>query len=193
MKPQPFVNKYIRSTIPNTINAQHLAVAITYSGKRRETPIVSMDIYASPILSYNYNLEYESSSELLPQSQEGYIHPISFFNLSGNSGFWGNDELHNAIINKEFVFYDDKVWSYDSYYEGIIDFIADLRVRYKWNGVIDSDCGFFSPSLEGYVKMKTETEKMAETILELIDKNSSTIPEGDYLKICNNLKKIRTL
>ena len=41
--------------------------------------------------------------------------------------------------------------------------------------------------------MKTETEKMAETILELIDKNSSTIPEGDYLKICNNLKKFRTL
>ena len=68
MRPQSFVNKYIRSTIPNTINAQHLAVTITYRGEKRVTPILSMDIYASPILSYNYNLEYESSSELLPQS-----------------------------------------------------------------------------------------------------------------------------
>ena len=193
MRPQPFVNKYIRSTIPNNINAQHLAVAITYRGKRRETPIINIDIYASPILSYNYNLEYESSSELLPKNQEGYIHPISLFNLSGNSGFFGNDELDNAIINKEYVFYDDKVWSYDSYYESIIDFITDLRVRYKWNGVIDSDCGFFSPALEGYVKPKTEAEMAAESMMELIDNNSNTIPEGDYLKMCDVLSKIRKM
>ena len=193
MKPQPFVNKFIRSTVPNNINAQHLAVTITYRGKKKETPIVSMDIYASPILSYNYNLEYESSSELLPNNQEGYIHPISLFNLSGESGFWGNDGLHNAIVNKEYIFYDDKVWSYNSYYETIADFIEDLREIYKWNGVIDSDCGFFSPSLEGYVKMKTETEKAAESMMEIIDKNSNTIPEGDYLKICDVLSKIRKL
>ena len=193
MKPQPFVNKYIRSTIPNNISAQHLAVTITYRGKKRETPIVSMDIYASPILSYNYNLEYESSNELLPQSQDGYIRPISLFNLSGNSGFWGNDGLHNAIVNKEYIFYDDKIWSYNSYYETIADFIEDLRDIYKWNGDIDSDCGFFSPSLEGYVKMKTETEKAAESMMEIIDKNSNTIPEGDYLKICDVLSKIRKL
>ena len=129
MRPQPFVNKYIRSTIPNTINAQHLAITITYRGTKRETPIVSMDIYASPILSYNYNLEYESSNELLPQIQDGYIHPISLFNLSGESGFWGNNSLHNAIINKDYIFYDDKVWSYDSYYESIGDFISGLRDR----------------------------------------------------------------
>ena len=193
MKPQPFVNKYIRSTIPNNISAQHLAVTITYRGKKRETPIVSMDIYASPILSYNYNLEYESSNELLPQSQDGYIRPISLFNLSGNSGFWGNDGLHNAIVNKEYIFYNDKVWSYNSYYETIADFIEDLREIYKWDGVIDSDCGFFSPSLEGYIKMKTETEKAAESMMEIIDSNSSTIPEGDYLKICDILGKIRNL
>jgi len=191
MKPQPFVNKYIRSTIPNNISAQHLAVTITYRGKKKETPIVSMDIYASPILSYNYNLEYECSSELLPKSQDGYIHPISLFNLSGDSGFWGSDGLHNAIINKEYVFYDDKVWSYDTYYETIVDFISDLRDRYKWNGVIDSDCGFFSPSLEGYIRIKTETEIISEKIMELVDKNSNTIPEGDYLKFCENLQKIR--
>ena len=193
MKPQPFVNKFIRSTIPNNISAQHLAVTITYRGKKKETPIVSMDIYASPILSYNYNLEYESSSELLPRSQDGYIRPISLFNLSGNSGFWGNDGLHNAIVNKEYIFYNDKVWSYNSYYETIADFIEDLREIYKWDGVIDSDCGFFSPSLEGYIKMKTETEKAAESMMEIIDSNSSTIPEGDYLKICDILGKIRNL
>ena len=193
MKPQPFVNKFIRSTIPNNISAQHLAVTITYRGKKKETPIVSMDIYASPILSYNYNLEYESSSELLPRSQDGYIRPISLFNLSGNSGFWGNDGLHNAIVNKEYIFYNDKVWSYNSYYETIADFIEDLREIYKWDGVIDSDCGFFSPSLEGYVKMKTETEKAAESMMEIIDSNSSTIPEGDYLKMCDILGKIRNL
>ena len=193
MKPQPFVNKFIRSTIPNNISAQHLAVTITYRGKKKETPIVSMDIYASPILSYNYNLEYESSSELLPRSQDGYIRPISLFNLSGNNGFWGNDGLHNAIVNKEYIFYNDKVWSYNSYYETIADFIEDLREIYKWDGVIDSDCGFFSPSLEGYVKMKTETEKAAESMMEIIDSNSSTIPEGDYLKICDILGKIRNL
>ena len=193
MKPQPFVNKFIRSTIPNNISAQHLAVTITYRGKKKETPIVSMDIYASPILSYNYNLEYESSSELLPRSQDGYIRPISLFNLSGNSGFWGNDGLHNAIVNKEYIFYNDKVWSYNSYYETIADFIEDLREIYKWDGVIDSDCGFFSPSLEGYIKMKTETEKAAESMMEIIDSNSSTIPEGDYLKMCDILGKIRNL
>ena len=193
MRPQPFVNKYIRSTIPNTINAQHLAVTITYRGKKRETPIVSMDIYASPILSYNYNLEYESSNELLPQIQDGYIHPISLFNLSGESGFWGNNSLHNAIINKEYIFYDDKVWSYDSYYESIGDFISGLRDRYKWNGIIDSDCGFYSPALEDHIKIKTETEKAAETIMEIIDNNSNTIPEGDYLKMCDVLSKIRNL
>ena len=193
MKPQPFVNKFIRSTIPNNISAQHLAVTITYRGKKKETPIVSMDIYASPILSYNYNLEYESSSELLPRSQDGYIRPISLFNLSGNNGFWGNDGLHNAIVNKEYIFYNDKVWSYNSYYETIADFIEDLREIYKWDGVIDSDCGFFSPSLEGYVKMKTETEKAAESMMEIIDSNSSTIPEGDYLKMCDILGKIRNL
>ena len=193
MKPQPFVNKFIRSTIPNNISAQHLAVTITYRGKKKETPIVSMDIYASPILSYNYNLEYESSSELLPRSQDGYIRPISLFNLSGNNGFWGNDGLHNAIVNKEYIFYNDKVWSYNSYYETIADFIEDLREIYKWDGVIDSDCGFFSPSLEGYIKMKTETEKAAESMMEIIDSNSSTIPEGDYLKICDILGKIRNL
>ena len=193
MKPQPFVNKYIRSTIPNNISAQHLAVTITYRGKKKETPIVSMDIYASPILSYNYNLEYESSSELLPQSQDGYIRPISLFNLSGESGFWGNDGLHNAIVNKEYIFYDDKVWSYDTYYETIADFIEDLRDIYKWNGVIDSDCGFFSPSLEDRIKIKTETEKAAESIMEIIDKNSNIIPEGDYLKMCDVLSKIRKL
>lgn len=193
MRPQSFVNKYIRSTIPNTINAQHLAVTITYRGEKRVTPILSMDIYASPILSYNYNLEYESSSELLPQSQEGYIYPISFFNLSGDSGFWSNDDLHNAIINKEYVFYEDRVWSYDSYYENITDFITELRHNYEWDGVIVSDCGFFSPALEGYVKQKTETEVAAESMMELIDNNSNTIPEGDYLKMCDILSKIRKL
>ena len=94
---------------------------------------------------------------------------------------------------QEYIFYNDKVWSYNSYYETIADFIEDLREIYKWDGVIDSDCGFFSPSLEGYVKMKTETEKAAESMMEIIDSNSSTIPEGDYLKMCDILGKIRKL
>ena len=41
--------------------------------------------------------------------------------------------------------------------------------------------------------MKTETEKAAESMMEIIDSNSSTIPEGDYLKMCDILGKIRNL
>ena len=190
MKPQPFVNKYIRSTIPNTISAQHLAISITYEVENNHrSPVKSIEIHASPILSYNYNLEYESSSELLPRNgNEGYLKPISLFNLSGDSGYWCDD-----LCNKEYMFYDDKVWAYDEYYSSMDEFITRLRDRYKWNGVIDSDCGFFSPSLEGYIKIKTETEKAAESIMEIIDKNSNTIPEGDYLKMCDVLSKIRKL
>jgi hypothetical protein len=29
--------------------------------------------------------------------------------------------------------------------------------------------------------------------MELIDKNSENLPEGDYLKICDELKRIRDL
>ena len=32
-----------------------------------------------------------------------------------------------------------------------------------------------------------------KTVMELIDKNSSNLPEGDYLKICDELKRIRGL
>jgi hypothetical protein len=28
-------------------------------------------------------------------------------------------------------------------------------------------------------------------IIDLIDKNSSTIPEGDYLELCDTIKKLR--
>ena len=190
MKPTPFVNKFIRSTIPNTISAQHLAITITYEGENnRRSPVKSIEIYASPILSYNYNLEYASSSELLPKNgNEGYIKPISLFNLSGHSGYWCDD-----LCNKEYMFYNDKVWSYDEYYSSIDEFITSLRDSYSYKGVIDSDCGFYSPSTRGRIKKKTESEKVAENIMELVDKNSSTIPEGDYLKICENLKKIREI
>jgi len=30
-------------------------------------------------------------------------------------------------------------------------------------------------------------------VMELIDKNSANIPEGDYLRLCDELKKLRTL
>lgn len=190
MKPTPFVNKFIRSTIPNTISAQHLAISITYEVENnRRSPVKSIEIHASPILSYNYNLEYESSSELLPRNgNEGYLKPISLFNLSGDSGYWCDD-----LCNKEYMFYDDKVWSYDEYYSSMDEFITSLRDSYSYKGVIDSDCGFYSPSVRGHVKPKTQNEILSETIMELIDKNSDTIPEGDYLKICDELTKIRRL
>ena len=64
-------------------------------------------------------------------------------------------------------------------------------MKYSWSGVIDSDCGFYSPSTRKHVKKKTETEKAAESIMEIIDKNSQNLPEGDYLKMCEILSKIR--
>ena len=193
MRPQPYVNKFIRSTVPNTISAQHLAIIISYDGPRFQTPVVSIDIHASPILSYNYNLGYESSSELLPVLENGYIHPISLFNLSGHEGFWSDINSQNSIVDKKYIFYDDKVWSRDEYYSNTGDFLMYLRTKYQWTGTIDSDCGFYSPSTRGRIKKKTENEKAAENIMELVDKNSSTIPEGDYLKICEILKKIREI
>jgi hypothetical protein len=33
----------------------------------------------------------------------------------------------------------------------------------------------------------------AESMMELIDNNSNTIPEGDYLKMCDVLSKIRKM
>ena len=103
MRPQPYVNKFIRSTVPSTISAQHLAIIISYDGPRFQTPVESIDIHASPILSYNYNLGYESSSELLPTLENGYIHPISLFNLSGHEGVWSDINLQNSIVDKKYI------------------------------------------------------------------------------------------
>ncbi len=193
MRPQPFVNKFIRSTIPNTINAQHLAIIISYNGPRFQTSILSIDIHASPILSYNFNLGYESSSELLPGLENGYIHPISLFNLSGHEGVWADLNVVNSIVDKKYVFYDDKVRSRDEYYSSISDFLLHLRMKYSWSGVIDSDCGFYSPSTRNRENEKSENEKAAESIMEIIDKNSQNLPEGDYLKMCEILTKIRKI
>tara|TARA_B100001113_G_C20893743_1_gene528149 strand:+ start:463 stop:648 length:186 start_codon:yes stop_codon:yes gene_type:complete len=33
--------------------------------------------------------------------------------------------------------------------------------------------------------------RVSRTVMELIDKNSESLPEGDYLKMCDELKKIR--
>jgi hypothetical protein len=34
---------------------------------------------------------------------------------------------------------------------------------------------------------------VSRTVMELIDKNSENLPEGDYLKMCDELKRIRDL
>jgi hypothetical protein len=66
-------------------------------------------------------------------------------------------------------------------------------MKYSWSGVIDSDCGFYSPSTRNRENEKSENEKAAESIMEIIDKNSQNLPEGDYLKMCEILTKIRKI
>tara|TARA_B100001175_G_C19130054_1_gene458495 strand:- start:180 stop:572 length:393 start_codon:yes stop_codon:yes gene_type:complete len=130
---------------------------------------------------------------LLPGLENGYIHPISLFNLSGHEGVWADLNVVNSIVDKKYVFYDDKVWSRDEYYSSISDFLLHLRMKYSWSGVIDSDCGFYSPSTRNRENEKSENEKAAESIMEIIDKNSQNLPEGDYLKMCEILTKIRKI
>lgn len=196
MRPQPFVNKFLRTTILNSSEENyHLAVKIMYEGPRLETPIESIYIHSSPVIAFNYNLGYESSSELLPALEDGYIRPISMFNMSGHDGLWSDIHVQNSIIDKNFVVDEGECfWSAYEYYQSSEDFIDQIRKKYNWNGYIGSDLICLqSESLENNVKKKTETEKAAESIMEILDKNSEKLPEGDYLKICDVLKKIRNL
>ena len=188
MTTTPYVNSSIRSTIPNTReNAQHIVIKVLYDHGRVE----SIEAYAPPIFSYNYNAKYENRNDILPKPIDGHIRPISMFNY--NNGFWNSSE--NVHIDRDHIYCNDCVWSPICYYPTLRDFLTHIREIYNYDGEITGTDWLCRPALtrEPVYDREITLKSVSSIVMELIDKNSANLPEGDYLKICDELKRIRNL
>ena len=195
MGPTPFVNSNIRSVIANTVeDVYHICLRIVYEIQNgRRGTVKSIEAYASPVFAFNYNTRYETSRDLLPQDY-GTIHPVSIFNH--NESFWTTTLETETEL--DYIFMDDNVWSPNAYFGTLDAFFQHVRETYNYSGEIIGTNWLVQPSLEdeneneqNEVRTSTITS-VSESVMELIDKNSVNIPEGDYLKMCDELKKLRT-
>ena len=88
---------------------------------------------------------------------------------------------------------DDNVWSPNAYFGTLDAFFQHVRETYNYSGAIVGTNWLVQPSLEDETEVRTSTiSSVSQTVMELIDKNSTNIPEGDYLKMCDELKRLRT-
>jgi hypothetical protein len=193
MGPTPFVNSNIRSIIANTVeDVYHICLRIVYeiqqNGRRGRGTVKSIEAYASPVFAFNYNARYETSRDLLPQDY-GTIHPVSIFNH--NESFWTTTLETETEL--DYIFMDDNVWSPNAYFGTLDAFFQHVRETYNYSGAIVGTNWLVQPSLEDENEVRTSTiSSVSQSVMELIDKNSANIPEGDYLKMCDELKKLRT-
>lgn len=193
MGPTPFVNSNIRSIIANTVeDVYHICLRIVYeiqqNGRRGRGTVKSIEAYASPVFAFNYNARYETSRDLLPQDY-GTIHPVSIFNH--NESFWTTTLETETEL--DYIFMDDNVWSPNAYFGTLDAFFQHVRETYNYSGAIVGTNWLVQPSLEDETEVRTSTiSSVSQTVMELIDKNSTNIPEGDYLKMCDELKRLRT-
>jgi hypothetical protein len=186
----PFVNSNIRSIIANTVeDVYHICLRIVYEIQNgRRGTVKSIEAYASPVFAFNYNAKYETSRDLLPQDY-GTIHPVSIFNH--NESFWTTTLETETEL--EYIFMDDNVWSPNAYFGTLDAFFQNVRETYNYSGAIVGTNWLIQPSLEDENEVRTSTiTSVSQTVMELIDKNSTNIPEGDYLKMCDELKRLRT-
>jgi hypothetical protein len=192
MPPTPFVNSSIRSTVPNTCEGlQHILIKVIYENERGRGPVQSIEAYASPVFSFNYNATYLNRSDMLPTPEDGTIRPISMFNY--NTGLWSDSQ--NVHVDKDYLFRHDSVWSPNMYYNSLRDFLMHIREIYSYDGAITGTDWLCRPPLlpEPVYDREITLRRVSRTVMELIDKNSANIPEGDYLQLCDELKRIRDL
>jgi len=193
MGPTAFVNSNIRSIITNMVeDVYHICLRIVYEIQNgRRGRVKSIEAYASPVFAFNYNAKYETSRDLLPQDY-GTIHPVSIFNH--NESFWTTTLETETEL--EYIFMDDNVWSPNAYFGTLDAFFQHVRETYNYSGAIVGTNWLVRQSLEDETEeneVRTSTiTSVSQTVMELIDKNSTNIPEGDYLKMCDELKRLRT-
>ena len=192
MPSTPFVNSSIRSTIPNPCEGiQQILIKVIYENDRGRGPVQSIEAYASPIFSFNYNASYLNRNDMLPTPEDGTIRPISMFNY--NKGLWSDTQ--NVLVIKDYIFRHDSVCSPTTYYTRLRDFLTHIREIYNYDGAITGTDWLCRPPLlsEPTYDRDITLRNVSRTVMELIDKNSENLPEGDYLKMCDELKKIRDL
>ena len=192
MPSTPFVNSSIRSTIPNLCEGiQQILIKVIYENDRGRGPVQSIEAYASPIFSFNYNALYLNRNDTLPTPEDGTIRPISMFNY--NKGLWSDTQ--NVLVVKDYIFRHDSVWSPTTHYPRLRDFLTHIREIYNYDGAITGTDWLCRPPLspEPTYDRDVTLRSVSRTVMELIDKNSENLPEGDYLKMCDELKKIRDL
>jgi hypothetical protein len=192
MPSTPFVNSSIRSTIPNPCESlQHILIKVIYENERGCGPVQSIEAYASPIFSFNYNATYLNRNDTLPTPSDGTIRPISMFNY--NTGLWSDTQ--NVHVDKDHIFRHDSVWSPTMYYSSLRDFLMHIREIYSYDGAITGTDWLCRPPLnpEPTYDREMTLRNVSRTVMELIDKNSENLPEGDYLKMCDGLKKLRRI
>ena len=192
MPSTPFVNSSIRSTIPNPCEGiQQILIKVIYENERGRGPVQSIEAYASPIFSFNYNALYLNRNDTLPTPEDGSIRPISMFNY--NQGLWSDTQ--NVLFIKDYIFRHDSVCSPTTYYTRLRDFLTHIREIYNYDGEITGTDWLCRPPLtpEPTYDRDITLRSVSRTVMELIDKNSENLPEGDYLKMCDELKKIRDL
>ena len=192
MPSTPFVNSSIRSTIPNLCEGiQHILIKVIYENDRGRGPVQSIEAYASPIFSFNYNASSLNRNDTLPTPEDGTIRPISMFNY--NKGLWSDTQ--NVLVVKDYIFRHDSVCSPTTYYTRLRDFLTHIREIYNYDGAITGTDWLCRPPLlpEPTYDRDITLRNVSRTVMELVDKNSENLPEGDYLKICDELKRIRDL
>ena len=192
MPSTPFVNSSIRSTIPNPCEGiQQILIKVIYENERGRGPVQSIESYSSPMFSFNYNALYLNRNDTLPTPEDGSIRPISMFNY--NQGLWSDTQ--NVLVIKDYIFRHDSVCSPTTYYTRLRDFLTHIREIYNYDGEITGTDWLCRPPLlpEPTYDRDITLRSVSRTVMELIDKNSENLPEGDYLKICDELKRIRDL
>ena len=133
MPSTPFVNSSIRSTIPNPCEGiQQILIKVIYENDRGRGPVQSIEAYASPIFSFNYNASYLNRNDTLPTPEDGTIRPISMFNY--NKGLWSDTQ--NVLVVKDYIFRHDSVCSPTTYYTRLRDFLTHIREIYNYDGAI---------------------------------------------------------
>lgn len=190
MPSTPFVNSSIRTAIPNPCEGlQQILIKVIYENERGRGPVQSIEAYASPIVSFNYNASYINRNDMLPTPEDGSIRPISLFNY--NQGAWSDTQ--NVLVIKDYIFRYDTVYSPTTYYPRLRDFLLHIREIYSYDGAITGTEWLCRPPLrpEPTYDRDITLRRVSRTVMEIIDKNSENLPEGDYLKVCDELKKIR--
>tara|TARA_B100000427_G_scaffold170348_1_gene141630 strand:- start:442 stop:849 length:408 start_codon:yes stop_codon:yes gene_type:complete len=128
-------------------------------------------------------------NDMLPTPEDGSIRPISLFNY--NQGAWSDTQ--NVLVIKDYIFRYDTVYSPTTYYPRLRDFLLHIREIYSYDGAITGTDWLCRPPLrpEPTYDRDITLRRVSRTVMEIIDKNSENLPEGDYLKVCDELKKIR--